>query len=404
MADTVVTESKRQRKEPLTDLLVVDLDVHLHESPGELAPYCDPPWDVALENIKDRPETYLDIPSFSPGVSDGSYQAKFPTAHEGARMVHDQKQMRVELDELDVDLAILFPDHLLKLPVLTQAPYAVGHRAGLQRLDGRQVDLAGEGPARSDHRRPPRSPGCGARDREVRRPSRRGRRLPAVRRHRPAVGPPHVRPDLPGGARRGSARAAAQRHDHAPGLPLQQPRLRHRAGPPCLQPHVLDHGEHRAHDHHRGRGPLSEPAHRRHRGGHLLGAVPVQPARQGVPRAPSRRPLPRRAPEPLPQAPVLGLDPAGGGARGHARSRQDDRALRRRGPDRVRLRLAPPRLRPSDEGRPDPVPDGGDAPQAVRRERARAVQDRLRGAGSGSDEDDERDDGRPAPTARPGRR
>ena len=104
--------------------LVVDTDVHVHESPGELAPYCDMPWRVALENIADRPETYLDIPSFSPGVSDGSYQAKFPTAHEGARMVWTKDQMRTELNQIDVDLCLLYPDHLLKLPVLTQTEYA----------------------------------------------------------------------------------------------------------------------------------------------------------------------------------------------------------------------------------------------------------------------------------------
>lgn len=110
--------------ETLEDLLIVDTDVHVHESPGELAPYSDMPWRVALENIKDRPETYLDIPSFSPGVSDGSYQAKFPTAHEGARMVWSPEQMRTELNQIDVDLGLLFPDHLLKLPVLTQREYA----------------------------------------------------------------------------------------------------------------------------------------------------------------------------------------------------------------------------------------------------------------------------------------
>jgi predicted TIM-barrel fold metal-dependent hydrolase len=81
------------------------------------------PWKVALDHIKDRPETYLDIPSFSPGVSDGSYQAKFPTGHEGARMVDTQEQMRKELDEIHVDIGVLFPDHLLKLPVLTQVEY-----------------------------------------------------------------------------------------------------------------------------------------------------------------------------------------------------------------------------------------------------------------------------------------
>jgi predicted TIM-barrel fold metal-dependent hydrolase len=123
VAQTAVTERKRERKERLEDVLIVDCDVHVHESPGELAPYCDMPWRVALDNIKDAREWYLDIPAFSPGVSDGSYQAKWPTGHEGARMVHTVEQMREELDEIYVDIGILFPDHLLKLPVLTQVEY-----------------------------------------------------------------------------------------------------------------------------------------------------------------------------------------------------------------------------------------------------------------------------------------
>ncbi|MQA05205.1 MAG: amidohydrolase family protein [Streptosporangiales bacterium] len=116
--------SSAAASESLEDVLIVDTDVHVHESPGELAPYADMPWRVALEHIKDNRESYLDIPSFSPGVSDGSYQAKWPTAHEGARMVWTQEQMRLELDQLNVDLGLLFPDHLLKLPVLTQVDYA----------------------------------------------------------------------------------------------------------------------------------------------------------------------------------------------------------------------------------------------------------------------------------------
>ena len=121
---TISEQPAAQPREPLSDLLIVDADVHVHESPAALVPYCDMPWRVALENISGVRETYLDIPSFSPGVSDGSYQAKFPTAHEGARMVHSPEQMREELDEIHVDLGILFPDHLLKLPVLTQTEYA----------------------------------------------------------------------------------------------------------------------------------------------------------------------------------------------------------------------------------------------------------------------------------------
>ena len=121
----LITEEPQQAgREPLPELLIVDTDVHVHESPGALEPYCDMPWRVALDNIRDAREWYLDIPAFSPGVSDGSYQAKFPTAHEGARMVWDQDQMRAELDEIHTDLAVLFPDHLLKLPVLTQTDYA----------------------------------------------------------------------------------------------------------------------------------------------------------------------------------------------------------------------------------------------------------------------------------------
>ena len=67
---------------PLSELLIVDADVHVHESPGALAPYCDAPWDVALRNVADVPERYLDIPGFSPG-GDGTLTARFPTVPRG---------------------------------------------------------------------------------------------------------------------------------------------------------------------------------------------------------------------------------------------------------------------------------------------------------------------------------
>ena len=81
---------------PLSELLIVDADVHVHESPGALAPYCDPPWDVALRTVADVPERYLDIPGFSPG-GDGTLTARFPTSHEATRMVHTPEQMVSEL-------------------------------------------------------------------------------------------------------------------------------------------------------------------------------------------------------------------------------------------------------------------------------------------------------------------
>jgi hypothetical protein len=60
VAETVARQ--KERKERLEDILVVDCDVHVHESPKELAPYCDMPWRKALENIADVEEYYLDIP------------------------------------------------------------------------------------------------------------------------------------------------------------------------------------------------------------------------------------------------------------------------------------------------------------------------------------------------------
>jgi predicted TIM-barrel fold metal-dependent hydrolase len=113
---------QKGRKEKLEDFLVVDCDVHVHESPGELAPYCDMPWRKALENVADVEEYYLDIPGFSPGMT--WYEARFPSGHEGRRMVHTAEQMREELDEIHVDIGVLFPDHLLKLAMITQAEYA----------------------------------------------------------------------------------------------------------------------------------------------------------------------------------------------------------------------------------------------------------------------------------------
>ncbi|HXF62928.1 MAG TPA: amidohydrolase family protein [Caldilineaceae bacterium] len=110
------------RRETLDDILVVDADVHVHESPAALAPYCEMPWRKSLEALANVPERYLDIPGFSPGA--GGLSAPFPGGHDSRRMVHNAAQMREELTKLSVDLAILFPDHLLKLPVLPQKEYA----------------------------------------------------------------------------------------------------------------------------------------------------------------------------------------------------------------------------------------------------------------------------------------
>lgn len=123
MSTHPATEQESERKrDRLEEILVVDADVHIHESPGEMAPYIDMPWRKSLEVLANVPERYLDIPGFSSGA--GRLTAPFPGGHDSTRMVHNRQQMRAELDELGIDIAILFPDHLLKLPVLPQKEYA----------------------------------------------------------------------------------------------------------------------------------------------------------------------------------------------------------------------------------------------------------------------------------------
>ena len=39
-------------------------------------------------------------------------------------MVHSAAQMREELDEIHVDIGVLFPDHFLKIAVISQVDYA----------------------------------------------------------------------------------------------------------------------------------------------------------------------------------------------------------------------------------------------------------------------------------------
>ena len=101
----------------------MDCDVHVNETPGALAPYCEMPWRVSLEHIEaNEPVRYLDIPGFSPG--NAAYEARFPSGHEATRGVSTPGKMREDLDGLHIDIGILFPDHLLKIPVITQNAYA----------------------------------------------------------------------------------------------------------------------------------------------------------------------------------------------------------------------------------------------------------------------------------------
>lgn len=107
--------------EKLEDVFILDADVHIHEQPAELAEYARPPWDVALRAIAEVPERYLDLPGMSPRAE---FRTPWPGGSNRPQIVESAAAMRRELDELHVDVAVLFPDHLLFLAMVRDPRFA----------------------------------------------------------------------------------------------------------------------------------------------------------------------------------------------------------------------------------------------------------------------------------------
>jgi predicted TIM-barrel fold metal-dependent hydrolase len=109
-------------RETLADLWIVDADVHVHESPSELAEYAAPPWDVALHEIAKIEERDLDLPGLSPRAE---FRIPWPGGSNRPQIVETATAMRAELDALHVNEAVLFPDHLLLLAMVRDPAFAV---------------------------------------------------------------------------------------------------------------------------------------------------------------------------------------------------------------------------------------------------------------------------------------
>src|SRR6185312_2921962 len=114
-------ERPARQRETLADTFVVDADVHVHEDPAELAEYAGSPWDVALREIATVEERYLDLPGMSPRAE---YRVPFPGGSNRRQIVTSAREMREGLDELHVDQAVLFPDHLLSLAMVRDPAFA----------------------------------------------------------------------------------------------------------------------------------------------------------------------------------------------------------------------------------------------------------------------------------------
>lgn len=102
-------------------LLIVDTDVHANDPPSALAPYCEMPWRRSLEYMGKNYHGFYAVPGYSPFFP---IDPVFPGDNYTARITDSPFKMREELDELAIDMAILFPNHLLYMPMLPDPNYA----------------------------------------------------------------------------------------------------------------------------------------------------------------------------------------------------------------------------------------------------------------------------------------
>jgi predicted TIM-barrel fold metal-dependent hydrolase len=111
---------ERTERTTLADMVVVDADVHVNDPPGALAPYCDLPWRLSLEALAGASYPYLQVPGFAPNLR---LDPPIQGSH-AYRSVDTAAEMRAELSELEIDIGILFPDHMLLFACIPNAEYA----------------------------------------------------------------------------------------------------------------------------------------------------------------------------------------------------------------------------------------------------------------------------------------
>jgi len=125
-------------------MFIVDTDVHVNDTPGELAPYCEQPWRVSLEELAKASYPYLLVPGFAPNFRP---DPPIPGGQD-FRSVNTAAEMRRGLDELGIDVGILFPDHMLLFAGLPHIEYATAlsrayNRWLVERWLSEQNDLYG---------------------------------------------------------------------------------------------------------------------------------------------------------------------------------------------------------------------------------------------------------------------
>jgi predicted TIM-barrel fold metal-dependent hydrolase len=142
---------------------VFDADVHIHERPTDLAPFCEEPWRRALA-AETGPERWLDTPGYSPltPLDPPLGDRPEPDVH----VVGTADQMRADLDRRGIEAALLISGRFVGLAQANDDDYAVSVAGAYNRyLREKWLD-----PARGLHGAillPPQDAGAAAREIET---------------------------------------------------------------------------------------------------------------------------------------------------------------------------------------------------------------------------------------------
>lgn len=95
---------------------IIDTDVHIQDVPQEWAPYCDMPWRRSLEK---NDQIAVGMFDFGPQHLDPTFPGGQPR-----RDVFTPEQMREELNNLGIDIGVLFPNYMLLLSMIPNREFA----------------------------------------------------------------------------------------------------------------------------------------------------------------------------------------------------------------------------------------------------------------------------------------
>lgn len=110
--------------------MIFDADVHLHERPADLAPFCEMPWQRALAADAGQ-ERWLDTPGYSPLTPLDPIRGNRPEPE--VHVARTADELRADLDRRGVDGALLITDRFVGLASAQDADYAVSIAAAYNR-------------------------------------------------------------------------------------------------------------------------------------------------------------------------------------------------------------------------------------------------------------------------------